>query len=138
MTARRLIIPAMCLALLSCSSSPQRNAPHPKNFISKVQFGDKWPLTVDSATLNCTILNPKGYTGPKLTAVTLEANGSAYAVNGIAISHRLGKDIAPIVATGAPIWVTDPQTNEKVNVGPPKMDISPILNAGLKLCEDKN
>jgi len=66
--------------------------------------------------------------------VTLEVRGVRYAVNGAAETRKLGKDIEEVWAPGQPIWVTDPQTKKKVNAGPPKKSIAPLIRDGLKLC----
>lgn len=100
--------------------------------INKSQFGEKWPLTVPSGNVECI----KG-------AVIFEANKKQYAVNGTAS----GRGHSPI----EPIWKEDPQFMElvkiaaaaekktvkemKVLMGPPtRIDISPIISTGLKLC----
>jgi hypothetical protein len=82
-----------CAVLASCKD------------VSRSTFGDNWPLTVDFGRLECTLIEPKGYTGRvPLTAVMFTANGTVYAVNGIA--HRLGKDIDEIWSPGDPVWIT--------------------------------
>lgn len=81
--------------------------------ISKKEFGSLWPLTVDEGYVEC--ING---------AVIFTSKGKTYAVNGIANGRKKYQDIMPI-------WKVDPAYNNR-NV---KMDISPIINAGLKLCK---
>jgi hypothetical protein len=35
---------------------------------------------------------------------------------------------------GDPVWITDPKTKKRVNVGPPKKNITPLIDGGLQLC----
>ena len=93
--------------------------------ISRREASFEWPLTVDAGRLRC-----------EAQAVTFEAHGTVYAVNGTAMTRRLGKDIDEIWAAADPIWITDPKTKEKVNVGPPKRNIGPLIDAGLEFCSN--
>jgi hypothetical protein len=116
----------MCVALSACGDaasvkSASQTAPsRDPGAISRADLAEKWPLTVESGILACKVLDVKGYTGPRLTAVTFTSGGVTYAVNGVALSHRVGPDIDAIWAPGDPIWINDPQTKKKVNLGPPK------------------
>jgi hypothetical protein len=83
--------------------------------ISKAQFGDKWPLTINKGVVKCT----------KNNAVVFEAEGKTYAVNGAAQGlayemgyHSLSAIRIPDLAIG----------------GKAKKSISPVLDSGVKLC----
>jgi hypothetical protein len=83
-------------------------------------FGDKWPLTVPYVTARC-----QGITvaGRPLKAVSLDApGGKSYAANGTAKDHSSLPDIDPI-------WAPNP------HVAGLKMDISPVIDAALALCD---
>lgn len=82
--------------------------------VSKEEFGDSWPLTVDSGYLECW----------KHNAVIFHSNGKTYAVNGTAIGWRRSEGWRDIEE----IWADDPTP------GYYKIDISPILDRGLTLC----
>ncbi|CAN5634546.1 hypothetical protein BH23GEM7_BH23GEM7_27190 [soil metagenome] len=78
--------------------------------ISRTDYGDRWPLTVESGRLEC-----RG-----AGAVVFVQGGREYAVNGMAKSAG-ARDIDPI-------WRADPSDlGYKVNIGP-------LIDDGLKLC----
>jgi hypothetical protein len=79
--------------------------------VSASDFGDEWPLTVDSGTLRC---EPP-------SAVVFETGGTEYGVNGMAVTN--GYDEID------PIWADDPEGIS------PKVSISPLIERGLELCE---
>jgi hypothetical protein len=87
--------------------------------ITKRELGTKWPFTVTSGQLECI----------KGQAVIFHANGKIYGVNGFAKS--LG------YAAIDPIWRGDPEM-KKLLAGTgsfiPKVDIGPVINKGLSLC----
>jgi hypothetical protein len=83
--------------------------------ITKQEFGDKWPFTVDEGILACKGTSSFG-------EVTFTANGKTYAVNGAA---RGTKKYIP----ADEIWADNPSP-----LGGPKKDIGPIIERGLKLC----
>jgi hypothetical protein len=72
---------------------------------------DPWPLTEDSGTLRCE--------GPD--AVTIDAAGNRWAVNGMASSHDLGDEIEPI-------WQENPEIEGT------RVKIGGLIDAGLELC----
>ena len=78
--------------------------------VTRSDFGNAWPLTVGGGTLRC---NGAG-------AVTFEAEGTVYDVNGLAETQDLGADIDPI-------W-EDAGHGLKKNIGP-------LISRGLKLCK---
>lgn len=81
--------------------------------ISEEDFGKDWPFTVESGTVRC-----EGE-----SEVVFEANGKTYAVNGAA--HSQQPDLAPL----SDIWADTKSGN------PPKVDVAPVIDAGLALCE---
>lgn len=82
-------------------------------------FGDKWPLNVPYVVAHC-----QGITvaGRPLQVITLDApDGKTYAANGTAKDHGNYLDIDPI-------WAPNP------DVSGLKIDISPVIDATLALC----
>lgn len=79
--------------------------------VSADDYGDDWPLTVSSGTLDC-----------QREAVTFTTQGTTYAVNGMAESHDLGVDIEPI-------WADNPE------IPGTKKNIGPLIDDGLELCK---
>lgn len=72
---------------------------------------DPWPLTVGDGVLRC---QPPD-------SVTIVADGTSYAVNGMASTQGHGVEIDPI-------WLDNPDlAGTKINIGP-------MINAGLALC----
>lgn len=80
--------------------------------VTSADFGSDWPLTVDSGTLHC-----DGSDGIGLAYIT--TSEGTFALNGTAKSRY--DDIDPIWAAG--------------DDGIPKKDISPLIDAALKLCK---
>lgn len=78
--------------------------------VRRDDFGEKWPLTVDAGIVRC-----------NNGAVTFAAGGVSYDVNGTAMTRNRGRKIDEI-------WAANP------TVSGLKIDISPILDLGLKLC----
>lgn len=78
--------------------------------VSRADFGDQWPLTVESGYINCI-----GWR----TAV-FHHGGQTYALNGLA----KGEGFAPL----DPIWRDNPGR------GGPKMSVDPLLSLALKRC----
>jgi hypothetical protein len=90
-----------------------------RGLLVSTDFGDNWPLTVQFAVVSCKNIVAGGRF---LQVVTLDApDGTTYAVNGTAKSHTTFPSIQPI-------WADDP------NVDGLKIDISPVIDAGLALC----
>lgn len=77
--------------------------------VSAADFGDKWPLTVDSGVLRC-----------EEQAVVFRYEGVDYAVNGTAKS----RGYPPI----DPIWADG-------DLEGTKKDIGPLIQRGLELCK---
>lgn len=96
-------------------SPPQRQGvvppdPHALYVIDVAWTDGPWPLTVPGGLLQCSNM-----------AVTFRApNGTTYAVNGTARTKYPGLE---------PIWKPHPE------VSGARMDIGPLLNKGLTLCD---
>lgn len=87
-----------------------------KAVLCKSEYGKKWPLTVDKVVVSCTGSDGVGM-------VFAEADETRYAVNGLAIGQN--KAMPKIDK----IWARNPS-----NPGT-KINISPIIEAGLKSCK---
>lgn len=82
-------------------------------------FGDKWPLTVPYVIAHCENIT---VAGRHLKVATVDApDGKTYAANGTAKDHGNYADIDPI-------WAPHP------DVSGLKVDISPVIDAALELC----
>lgn len=86
--------------------------------VTESDFGDRWPLTVSRGILKCEKLEDSEL---NVQAVTFEAEGKVYAVNGIAKGRKAGEDIDPI-------WAENP------SIPGTKKDISPLIDRGRSLC----
>ena len=82
--------------------------------LSKSWPASEWPLTVPSGTLRCL--------DDGVDSVVLEVGDTTFAVNGSADSRGY-EDITSI-------WKDNPD-----DFGGPKVNISPLINFGLELCE---
>lgn len=90
----------------------------PPLLVTQAQYGDKWPFTVPEGKLECL---PPGI-------LTFRVNNQTYAVNNLA-SSRGYKDITPI-------WREIPQTAKIQSVSiTTKVDMLPLINRGLELCQ---
>jgi hypothetical protein len=89
-------------------------------YMTAAEFGEAWPLTVDSGTVAC-----EGSEGVGLVTFTAP-DGTVYAVNGLAQGFADGRGWHDIEA----IWRADPA----VASGSVRIDIGPILDRGLELC----
>ena len=102
-----LLVP--CLAVVACQSTEANSQP-----VSRANFGEEWPLTVDSGVLSC-----EGAGSVYFTA----DDGRRYAVNGTAMTAGDAQRINAI-------WADNPTGLS------PKKNIGPLIDGGLKLCED--
>lgn len=91
------------------SQSQNQPAPAP-GYVSRAMLGDDWPLTVEEGQLRCIE-----------QAVTIVVDGTAYALNGVALQRDTSRDITPI-------WADNP-TVEGL-----KKDLGPLIERGLALC----
>lgn len=79
--------------------------------VSRSDYGQEWPLTVDQGKLRCESPSAVVFTAP---------DGSEYAINGAASTQGY--------AEIDPIWRNNPDISEaKVNIGP-------LIDDGLALC----
>lgn len=106
--------------------------------ISKQQFGDKWPLSVDSGVVKCLPIGNG--------AVVFEAKGKTYAVNGTAQGFAKKRGFLLIDE----IWINDPNYHQMIKeiaasekqpvkeimkiIKPTKVSIGPVLDSGVSLC----
>ena len=81
--------------------------------MSRADWGEEWPLTVDSGIVRC----------EAGTQVVFEANGETYAVNGTAMTQL------PDLPRIDEIWADSP------DIAGLKVDIGPVIDTGLDLCE---
>jgi hypothetical protein len=81
---------AIYAMLRSSHSKTTRNPRRPRGYVSRAEFGAKWPLTVDDGVLACTN-----------NAVTFTQGGAVYAVNGRAKGRTGYLPIEPIWQTQA-------------------------------------
>lgn len=89
--------------------------------VSRSDLGNAWPLTVKSGTIRCD--GSEGFGAVVFT----DPDGNEYGVNGTAKSQGY----API----DPIWRDDHSLDEYLDPGAVyKIDISPLIKRGLKLC----
>jgi hypothetical protein len=104
------ILIAPCLAVVACQSTETEAK---SQTVSRADFGEEWPLTVDSGVLSC-----EGAGSVYFTA----DDGRRYAVNGTAMTAGDAQRIDAI-------WADDPTGLS------PKKNIGPLIDTGLKLCE---
>lgn len=104
------------LALLALAVLPSAAVADGSARMTKTQYGKRWPLTVKSGTVHCS--------GDAVTFATDGANGRIYAVNGTALGRY------PNMPKIRAIWRKDP------SIPGARIDISPIIDRGLKLCGD--
>ena len=99
----------MVFLMASCDDSSKR--------ISKSDFGDDWPFSVESGTLSC---QGDPY------VIIFESGGRTYGLNDAARATEQYEEISVIV-----------KTDENYPGGQVKMDISVIEFEGLKLCNHR-
>ena len=120
--------PIVFLSLLAISLYTQADTE-----LSKENYGEKWPFTVSSGVVDC-----------HANQITFTANGKTYGINGIAVGTNKYLNIGSI-------WKDDPEFYELAKAikkddeslddvvkdlgGPTKIDIGPIIDAGLTLCD---
>jgi Protein of unknown function (DUF2511) len=95
--------------------APQAQLSESDEKISKSDFGNAWPFTVEEGLLSC-----KGGNG--FGAVIFSSNGVTYAVNGIAKGRKTYNGIEVI-------WIDNPA------IPGIKKNLSTIIDRGLKLCK---
>ncbi|WP_235825351.1 DUF2511 domain-containing protein [Agromyces badenianii] len=92
---------------------------HEPGLLVSTDFGDDWPLTVPYVVAHCGNITAGNM---NLQVVTIDApDGTTYAANGTAKDHTEYPSLDPI-------WADNPDVDGL------KIDISPIIDAGLVLC----
>jgi len=86
-------------------------------FLSRADFGKRWPLTVEAGVVSC-----ERHSGGLGSVIFMDPEGKRYAVNGTAMAHY------PQLPEIDRIWAPDP-----TNPGA-KINISPVIDRGLELC----
>ena len=81
-------------------------------FLSRADFGKRWPLTVEAGVVSC----------EQHSVIFMDPEGIRYAVNGTAIAHY------PKLPEIDRIWAPDPK------IPGAKINISPVIDRGLELC----
>lgn len=107
--------PAPTVAPTARPAATRRPAPTTapgRDTLTATEVGDAWPLTVSGGTFRCDGM-----------AVLFVAEGTTYALNGIARGRMGTEGWADIQA----IWRDDPSGL--------KMNIAPVLDAGLRFCQ---
>ena len=109
---------AACATGGSVAPTPPREiatpAPVP-GAVSRADYGDAWPLTVESGVVRCDLGHAVVFHAP---------DGTDYALNGIAMAEpEKYKDLHPI-------WADDPGGIA------PKLSIGPLIELGLNLCSN--
>ena len=106
--------------------------------LTKEEFDDKWPLTVDEGTLQCIQFEVDGINPEVLRGIIFKTKDKTYSVNGVAKSHGVDYGFEDISV----ITKIDLKTkNEMMKLGVSekdatiKMDNGFLLDEGLKLCE---
>jgi uncharacterized protein DUF2511 len=93
--------------LAACALLPGGN----QRQVTRAEFGNDWPLTVESGLLAC----------EGSDSITFETGGKTYAV----VDHG----IAPFGEPIDPIWADDPTGGASM-----KKDLEPLMSAGFPLC----
>ena len=108
-----------CIDDLQISPSPkQKMVNQAKNsksraFVSREQYGEDWPFTVDFGMISCRGIN---------SVVFRTQDHRSYAVNGVAMSEKKYRDLREIL-------------RDKPDTPGYKVSIGPIIREGLSLCD---
>lgn len=109
---RLISVSLVACGLIGCTEQATLNSSSPSSMrvhVSQSEFGDSWPLTVDSGEIECI----------DTYFMVFRSGGETYALNGLA----KGQGYADIT----PIWKDNPK------IPGAKMDISPLTMRGLAL-----
>jgi len=109
---RIVILVAPILILCGCDESTTSSDASHRVRVTESEYGDKWPLTVDSGEIECI---------DDYFIVFHVTNGKTYALNGAATSRGF-----PEID---PIWRDNP------NLPGIKINIGPLIGRGLALCK---
>lgn len=105
------VAPATVPAATQPAAKPQAH----RKRVTRADFGEAWPLTVDAGELECVEV-----TG-RVHVLVIHVGGKTYAVNGTAIDRGYQRI--------DPIWRDNPRIKGA------KMDMGPLLKAARELCE---
>lgn len=112
-----LLAAALSVGVLGCGSAsadPSRGAT-----VTRADFGDRWPFTVDQGVLRC---EPP-------SQVVFSSGGVDYAVNGMARGDMRARGWQEIDG----IWA--PNTDPEVAGMDLKISVGPLIERGLELCD---
>ena len=131
-----ILLSILTFTIISCGG----NGPKVLNekAISKEEFGDKWPLTIEKGIIQCVQYEIDGVNPELMKGVILVDGEKTYGVNGTAKSQGkvLGyEDITTILSDDVKMKEEAMRLGASEKDATVKMDISPILDEGLKLCE---
>jgi hypothetical protein len=136
-----IIVVAIAYNLFSLSSENENKPTTQKQTtITKNEFGNEWPLSINSGVVKCLPIGNG--------SVVFEAEGKTYAINGTAKGFAKKHNFYSI----EDIWLDDPKFLEmakeiakaeneplaevlKSMGSPTKINISPVIDSGLKLCK---
>ena len=79
--------------------------------VSKVSFGEKWPLTVSSGWVSARSCKPNPFGSGKISQrVFIDEDGKVYALNGFALQegyphiHEITRQVSPGIYDGGGLW----------------------------------
>ena len=104
------------LLLVAACGSEAPPSPPSKTILLAADYGDRWPLTIPEVQIECLF--------GSAVVVTDRSTGQRYAVNGTALSQLERLNAVRVDA----VWKPDPDLPGL------KVNISPLLDAGLRLC----
>ena len=120
MRKRMAILAVALVAIVPAAAEAGGTGDKPAVTVTKKQYGKRWPFTVPSGQLYCHGLG--GGLGEVMFRVPFPStNAGVYGVNGLARTRLKLPGITKI-------WRKNP------NIPGARIDISPILDRGLKLC----
>jgi hypothetical protein len=93
--------------------------------ITRTEYGDAWPFTVDSGVLKGVLTGRTLSNGRELAEVTFTTGGKTYYVNGTAKGTGRYAELDEI-------WALDSSTSKDLGL---RKSMSPIINRGLKLAQ---
>src|SRR4051812_31519701 len=105
-----------CLLVPACTGASGGGGQGSGVNLTQAQYGNDWPLTVDSAVVRCRNSAAEG-----VGSVTVEINGTEYAVNGTAMDSEKWPDF-----NKSSYWRDDTSLGQGV-----KISIGPIIDKGL-------
>ncbi|BAC88181.1 YebY family protein [Gloeobacter violaceus] len=115
----RILCTALAAALSLAACGAPKYQPNNRTLpVSKAEYGERWPLAVQSGALDC----------PLPGAVVLKADGKTYALNGTAESTAKYQLVDGILTANPSGGKVDSQTKIAL--------LQPLVDAGLQLCTD--